>query len=62
MKHPQHNLADVKGEEPSQKIEAALSRLVEDFSVLSPVQFTVNKHPQIFVVFNKVHILVWGMS
>ena len=34
IKHPQHSLADVKGAEPPQKIEAALSLLVKDFSNL----------------------------
>ena len=50
IKHPQHSPADVKGAEPLQKIEAALSLLVEEFSVLSPVQFIVDVHPQISVV------------
>ena len=57
IKHPQHSPADVKGAEPPQKIEAALSLLVKDFSVLSPVQFVVDEHPQIFVVSNNVHVM-----
>ena len=52
MKHPQHSPADVKGAEPPQKIEVALSLLVEVFVVLFPVQFIVDEHPQIFVEFN----------
>ena len=40
-------MSDVKGAEPPQKIEAALSLLVEDFSVLSPVQFIVDEHLEI---------------
>ena len=45
IKHPQHSLADVRGAEPPQKIEAALSLLVEDFSVLGLVQSVVDEHP-----------------
>ena len=48
IKHPKHSLADVKGAEPAQKIETALSLLLDDFSVLSPVQFIVDEHPQKF--------------
>ena len=64
IKHPQHSPADVNGLEPPQKIEAALSLLVEAFSVLSPVQFIVDEHPQIFVVFDDVRVMPqdgnWG--
>ena len=56
MKHPQDSPADVKGVEPPYKIEKPLFLLVKDFSVRSPVQFIVNEPPQIYVVFNVVHI------
>ena len=41
-----------------------IALLVKDFSVLSPVQFVIDGHPQIFVVFNDVHVMTqdgnWG--
>ncbi|KAL7849955.1 hypothetical protein SRHO_G00193040 [Serrasalmus rhombeus] len=55
IEDPEHSPADVEGPQAPQKIETTLALPVEGISVLSPVQFIVNIHTQIFVILHSVH-------